>query len=102
MNWITEQEVVEIRERAAREEFKEKKTDIYYWYARYLWFFCAAFWLVAAIAARGQQDKQEAGEKFIIFLLFAGYHQLQWKRHCERFVLQLEIRRSEVSVRASE
>jgi hypothetical protein len=99
-DWITDGEIAAIRNRVTRGTFAEKRTRTYCWYVRFFWFGLATCWLVASLVTLGHD--RHTVEALVFCLLVSAYYQVQWKRHCENYVLYLEIKKIEESNNASQ
>ena len=100
MNWIKVTDIAEIRKRVAAQTFVPEITNTYYWYVRYFWFSLAAFWFIATVITLGHDRR--TGEGLVLCTLVGMYYHVQWRRHCEMYVLQLEMKRNQASNQASE
>jgi hypothetical protein len=93
MTLIPKREVDRIIETARKEVFPEKKTDYYWWYARYIWFALALMWAIGALCFWTWDDRVQKG--IILCGTLGLIHHLNWLRMRERFALKTELERRE-------
>jgi hypothetical protein len=90
---IPHREVDRIVERARKEVFPERKTDYYWWYARFIWLALALVWATCAIFFWTWDHRVQQG--IILCGTIALIHHLNWLRIRERFALKRELERRE-------